>query len=85
MKAVFLTLALSVVPTFLLPAQVINFTNYSPAGETLNWNTAANWSPNTLLNYAVTIGGSGFAGFKLGTLLNVALLQITPCLLVTVL
>ncbi len=75
----------SVAPTFLLPAQTINFTNYSPTGATLNWNAAANWSPNTLLNYTVTIGGSGFAGFKLGTLLNAALLQITPCLRLTVL
>jgi len=41
---------LSVAPTFLLPAQVINFTNYSPTGATLNWNAAANWSPNTVPN-----------------------------------
>ena len=37
-------------PTLLLPAQVINFTNYSPTGATLSWNTAANWSPNTVPN-----------------------------------
>jgi len=49
MKTVFLTLALSVAPT-LLPAQVINFTNFSPTGATLNWNTAANWNPNTVPN-----------------------------------
>ena len=40
----------SVAPTFLLPAQTINFTNYSPTGATLNWNAAANWSPNTVPN-----------------------------------
>jgi len=50
MKAFVLTLVLSVAPSFLLPAQVINFTNYSPTGATLNWNTAANWNPNTVPN-----------------------------------
>jgi hyaluronate lyase len=51
MKAVFLTLVLSVVPAFLLPAQVINFTNYSPTGATLNWNSPTNnWNPNTVPN-----------------------------------
>ncbi len=49
MKAGFLTLVLSVAPT-LLSAQVINFTNFSPTGATLNWNTAANWNPNTVPN-----------------------------------
>ena len=43
-------LVLAVAPTLLLPAQVITFTNYSPTGATLNWNTAANWSPNTVPN-----------------------------------
>ena len=50
LKALFLALVLSVGPAFLLPAQVINFTNYSPTGATLNWNAAANWSPNTVPN-----------------------------------
>ena len=50
MKALVLTLVLSAASSFLLPAQVINFTNYSPTGATLNWNTAANWSPNTVPN-----------------------------------
>ena len=43
-------LVLAAGPPLLLPAQVINFTNYSPTGATLNWNTAANWSPNTVPN-----------------------------------
>ena len=43
MKTIYLILVLSVAP-MLLPAQVINFTNYSPTGATLNWNTAANWN-----------------------------------------
>lgn len=50
MKTGFLILVLAAAPTLLLPAQVINFTNYSPTGATLNWNTAANWSPNTVPN-----------------------------------
>jgi len=50
LKAFCLSFVLSFAPVFLLPAQVINFTNYSPTGANLNWNTAANWSPNTVPN-----------------------------------
>ncbi len=50
MKTGLLMLVLAAGPTLLLPAQVVNFTNYSPTGATLSWNTAANWSPNTVPN-----------------------------------
>ena len=47
-ESLFLVLLFFLASPCSLRAQAINFTNYSPTGATLNWNTAANWSPNTI-------------------------------------